>query len=219
MIQFNLLPDVKADYIKARRLKQLVITISVLVSVAALAVLLLMVLTVDVVQKKSLSDASSDITRYNRQLSNTPNLSKMLTIQNQLNTLTQLHDQKAVSSRLFGYIAQLTPNLITISTLNIDFQAHTLVITGEAPSLDTVNTYTDTLKATTYKTDAQGATSAKAFSAVVLSNFGRDSRSATYTITLNFDPAIFNNASNVTLTVPTLTAGTAQTLFQKQAGN
>lgn len=233
MIQFNLLPDVKQEYVKARRTKRLVILASLAASGVSVFVLLLMVLTVDVVQKKSLHDLNNDIGKYSKQLKAVPNLNKMLTVQNQLNTLTSLHDQKVVTSRLFGYIKQFTPSQATISKLTVNFsddgstdsttptsQPSTFDIQGNAPSLDVVNAFTDTLKATTYKIDGDGSSSSskKAFSNVVLSDFGRDKNGAKYTIDLSFDPAIFDSQNSVTLTVPAGLSTQAE-LFQKQAGN
>lgn len=219
MIQFNLLPDIKQEFIKARRTKQLVTLMSIGASAAALFLLMLMLVTVDVVQKKSMHDLNGDISKYSSQLKAVPDLDKILTVQNQLNTLTSLHDQKLVTSRLFGYISQLTPTQATISNLNIDFTANTLTLTGEAPSLDVINAFTDTIKATTYTTNAAGSQATKAFNNVVLASFGRDSKGATYNITLGFDPVIFNSANSVKLNVPSGTGGAQQLLFQKQAGN
>ena len=54
MIQFNLLPDVKQEYLKAKRTKQLVVLVSIIASATALTVLLLLFISVNVVQKKSL---------------------------------------------------------------------------------------------------------------------------------------------------------------------
>lgn len=216
MIQFNLLPDVKLQYIKARHTKRLMEFIAVIVIAATLLVFAVMMVSVNVVQKKSLHDLDSDIRRYSSQLKATPDLDKILTVQNQLNTLPDLHSQKAVASRLFTYLSQLTPAQSTISKLDIDFTQNTLNISGEAPALDVVNTYTDTLKATTYTTK-DNKTATHAFSNVVLSSFGRDSRSATYTITANFDPGIFSGASEVTLKVPAGATVDPSALFQKQA--
>jgi Tfp pilus assembly protein PilN len=216
MIQFNLLPDVKLQFIKARRTKRTMEFISVIVIAAALLVLGIMMVSVNVVQKKSLHDLDGDIRRYSSQLKAIPDLDKILTVQNQLNTLPELHSQKAVASRLFTYLSQLTPAQATISKLDIDFTQYTLTISGEAPALDVVNTYTDTLKATTYTTE-NNKVATRAFNNVVLSSFGRDSRSATYTITDNFDPDIFCDASKVTLNVPAGATVDPSALFQKQA--
>ncbi len=218
MIQFNLLPAVKQEYINARRTKQFVILISFVASAAAIAIMLLLLITVDIVQKKSLSDANSDIKRYSAQLKAIPDLDKILTVQNQLNTLTSLHEQRPVVSRTFTYLSQLTPGTVSISSYAADYTANTMTIAGEASSLDQVNVYADTMKATSYKTDAS-STPKKAFNSVVLSSFGRDSKGATYTLSIGFDPAIFSGQNEATLNVPNLVNSAQQQLFQKQAEN
>lgn len=217
MIQFNLLPNVKLEYVKTQHTKRLLTVVSFFMSLGGIALLLLSIVTVDVVQKKSLSDLNGDITKYSNQLKSVSDLDKILTVQNQLSTLTSLHDQKPVTTRLFEYISQVTPALASLNQLSIDFAANTLSIGGTAPSLDAVSTYTDTLKATTY---AAGGDSTKqhAFSDVVLSSFGRTQSGATFTITCSFDPAIFNSASNVTLTVPQ-TAGADQSSVFSRGNN
>jgi len=203
MIQFNLLPDVKLEYLKATRNKRLVLGTSLLVIAASLAVLILLLGIVHVFQKKNLSDLNNDIKTYTDQLQSTPDLSKILTVQNQLGVLPGLHDKKAVTSRLFGYLTQLTPRAATISQLNLDFTQNTIVITGNANSLDIVNTYVDTLKFTKFtKPGAEEGTSTNAFSEVVLSQFSRNNSGANYTITTKFDAAIFDSASDVKLNVP-----------------
>lgn len=215
MVQFNLLPDVKLEYIKTRRLKRLVVLASVVASAAALAVFLIMIVSVDVLQKRDLTHLNSDIGKYRTQLKSVKNLDKILTVQNQLNTLPGLHDQKVVTSRTFDYISQLTPPEATISSLDVDFTQSTISVSGDAPSLEVINSYVDGLKATTYKTDADGSTPAKAFSNVVLASFTRDPQKATYTITFSFDPVIYSSANNVTLTVPNGTNTPSKVLFQK----
>jgi Tfp pilus assembly protein PilN len=212
MIQFNLLPDVKLEYVKTQRTKRFLTLLSFAVSAASIAVLLISVVTVDVVQKKSLDDENNDITRYTAQLKSAPNLNQILTVQNQLSTLTSLHEQKPVTSRLFTFISQVTPAQASLNQLNIDFTANTLTIGGTAPSLDVVSTYTDTLKATTYKVSGAGST--HAFSDVVLSSFGRDQEGATFTITCSFDPTIFNTDDNIKLTVPQTSGADQSNVFQ-----
>ena len=216
MVQFNLLPDVKLEYVRAKRTKYLVTFISIVVGIVAVVVFAISLFIVDVVQKKSLSDLNTDIHKYSTQLKSTKDLSKILTVQNQLNTLTQLHDTKPVASRLFDYITQVTPAQASLNKLTVDFGANTMTIGGTAPSLDAVSLYTDTLKATSYTTDAN-TTSAKAFSDVVLSNFGRNTTGATFTITLSFDPAIFKATNTVKLAVPNTTVPSSTNVFS--AGN
>jgi Tfp pilus assembly protein PilN len=202
MVQFNLLPDIKIQYIKARRQKRLVLLGSVVTIIVSLTALALLVTIVFVLQKKNLSDLSSDIKRTSQQLEGTTNLNKMLTVQNQLKALPGLHDTKPVVSRIFGYITQSTPASASISRMNADFTQQTIILSGSADSLETVNTFADTLKFATYHMAKQSSTEKAAFSNVVLTSFGRDTKSATYTISLKFDPLIFSESDEVTLTVP-----------------
>jgi len=201
MLQFNLLPNVKLEYVKTQQTKRLLTTVSFLVSVVGIVILVVAFVSVNVVQKKSLSDLNKDIATYSKQLKGVNDLDKILTVQNQLSTLTSLHDQKPVASRLFTYISQLTPAQASLNQLSVDFAANTITIGGTAPSLDVVSAYTDTLKSTTYA--AEGSKDkTHAFSKVVLSAFGRTPAGASFTINSSFDPAIFNTAGDVTLTVP-----------------
>lgn len=202
MIQFNLLPDIKIHYLRARRQKHLVLLSSIVVIIASLALLVLLISVVFVLQKKNLSDLNGDIKESSAELSNTPDLNKMLTVQNQLKSLEALHDSKPVATRLFGYVNQATPASASITRLVADYDKFTLGISGTADSLNTVNTFADTLKFTTFHTTSHDSDEKRAFSAVTLSSFGKGSKSTTYTITMTFDPTIFSEKEDVTLTVP-----------------
>lgn len=202
MIQFNLLPDVKLEYIRTRRSKRMVLVVSVGVASAALLIFVGLFLFVNVLQRKHISDLNSDIKENISTLQQIPDLSKVLTIQNQLNSLTALHQQKPAASRLLDYLTQVTPNAVSISDVKVDFTAHTMAISGSADSLKTVNQYADTLKFTTYVSDGN-ATPTKAFSDVVLTSFTKnDTQKADYQISFSFDQSIFDNTQKVTLTVP-----------------
>jgi len=216
MIQFNLLPDIKIQYLKASRQKHFVLLISIMTTVVAVVFLVIMGVVVFGLQKKNIQDLSSDIKSNSTQLQQTADLSKILTVQNQLKALPALHDTKPVASRIFGYIRQSTPVSVSISRVNVDFVKHVITITGAADSLNTINTFADTLKFTTYHTDAQPKTEVTAFSDVVLANFGRDNRGATYNITFTFDPLIFSELQNVTLTIPNIVT-TRSEIEQPQA--
>jgi hypothetical protein len=202
MIQFNLLPDVKLAYIKAKRIEHLAVTISGAVIIASAVVLIAMFSIVDGLQKHSLNSVNNDIAKYEAQIKSTPSLNKLLTIQNQLNTLPKLDAQKPVASRIFDYISQLTPQQVDLSTLNLDFSKHTITISGKADSLSTIDQFVDTLKFTTYNISGLSS-NPHAFSSVVLSSFGSTSQSSSFSITANFDPVIFSEANNTPqLTVP-----------------
>ncbi len=201
MIQFNLLPDVKLQFIKARRAKRVVMVVSALASGVVLTIFIALFMVVRVFQKQHSDNLTKDIKRDSHQLQATPELNKILTVQNQLGSLPELHNKKPVVSRLFNYLTQITPTQVNISKLDIDFEANSINITGDTDNLSTVNKFIDTIKFTDFNT-SDGSKKGKSFSDVVLVNFGRNDKGATYNIVLVFDPVIFDTASEVTLTVP-----------------
>lgn len=203
MIQFNLLPDIKIQYLKARRQKHLVLFVSTVTVIASISILLLMASYVFGVQRKSIHDLTNDIQAASEELQNTPDLNKILTVQNQLNSLPDLHNNKPAANRIFGYINQATPSSASISRLEVNFEAGTMGLTGSANSLETVNKFVDTLKFTNFTTGSNGDPR-RAFSDVVLANFGRDSEGANYTISLSFDQEIFSQQADVELSVPNI---------------
>lgn len=207
MIQFNLLPDIKIQYLRANRQKHTVVLVSTLVTIASIALLAILSVIVFGLQKKNVADLNKDIKTVSAELQSTKDLNKILTVQNQLKALPQLHDDKPVATRLFAYLDQATPANANNNHTVTDFAQHTISISGTSNTLNTVNVYIDRLKATTYRTTEKnnGSTSdvsdVPAFSNVTLSAFGRDSTTTTYTITMSFDPAIFSEASDVTFTI------------------
>jgi hypothetical protein len=201
MIQFNLLPDIKIQYLKAKRQKHLVVMLSVAASAISLAIFVLLLVTVFGLQKKNLSDLNKDIKTSSSQLQSVKDLNKILTVQNQLGALTALHNNKVVASRLLDYLTQLTPADAFITRLAVDYSTNTMTIDGSTANLTAVNTYTDTLKFTKFKVEGTSGEK-QAFTNVVLKSFTRDQDSTTYQIEFVFDPAIFGNANKVTLDVP-----------------
>jgi Tfp pilus assembly protein PilN len=200
MIQFNLLPDVKIEYVRTQRTKRLVVGTAIIVTLSTMALFVLLLVAVQGVQKQNLKALNADIKKYTDQLTSTQDINKILTIQNQLGALNGLHDQKVVASRIFDVMQQTTPVDVTISNHTVDCTANTMSITGAASSLDRVNTFIDTLKFAKLAHSDNSQTNA--FSSVVLSQFGRDDKGSTYTITLSFDPQIFAISEKGTVIIP-----------------
>lgn len=224
MIQFNLLPDVKQEFIKAQRLKHLVIVVSIAVAAVSIFVTLMLFMVVNVYQRTQLTNVDKRIAEGSKELKGTESLDKILTIQNQLNNLTALHEAKPATSRLKDYISAVTPKDVTYAKIElvltlpenaqVTMTENSLTFTGAADSLKTVNQFIDTLKFTKYqvitetKDDSGKVVSTEkseeknAFSNVVLDTFGRDDKEASFTIKLNFDSVIFDNKVKVALVVP-----------------
>lgn len=221
MIQLNLLPDVKLQYIKARQNKRMVMSIAFIASVFFVAILIILLVFVRIGQQGHIGRLSKDIETKTSELQEKENLAKILTIQNQLNSLPNLHDQKAISSRLFDYLAQLTPADATISDVDVVFGDNTLEIKGNTKNIGIVNKFVDTLKFTGFVVnsadgnqpactfdeiaqnnvdDSNPQTVCRAFNEVVLKEFslgtGNDTVNASdkpvsYSISVKFDPSLF----------------------------
>lgn len=211
MIQFNLLPDVKKEYIKAKRTKRLIFSLSTISAISAVVVVLLLFSVVQFAQKKSINDLTKDIESGIADIESIDNLNKILTIQNQLDSLPGLHAQKPESSRVLTYLSQVTPADVNIGSMQIRFETNSITIEGTAPSIASINRYTDTLKFAKYTERDKNTTSsaetsidseaAAAFSDV-RTELSRNEETASYTITAVFEPVLFDNTKTVTLIIP-----------------
>lgn len=200
MIQFNLLPDVKLEYVKARRAKHLTLVVSMLVSAFVIVVTGLLFSFVQFGQKTHIKNLTKDIEKQLSSLKSTPDLDKILTIQNQLTTIPGLHEDKPAVSRLFGYIQQLTPVGTTISSLDLQVEKSRITLSGGANDLAGATTFSDSIKFAEYSTET--VSNVKVFSEVTTTlSRGQDGK-ATYKILATYDPVIFDNKEKVVLIVP-----------------
>lgn len=207
-VQFNLLPEVKLAFIKAERQKRVVVTIATFATIISIVALVLFVLVIRVFQQNKMNDLGEKVQAVTNQIKNEKDINKILTVQNQVKALDELHAKKPVGTRLFGYLTQIIPNNASISSLKVDYSTNTLDITGSVADLATVQKFADALKLTTYTVAGDDTTNKEkpaAFANVVLSTIGRDKEKATYSIKLSFDPVLFQQDKAVTLVVPSIT--------------
>lgn len=199
MIQFNLLPDVKIKYITARRQKRLVMLVAFLVSSGSMAILLLFVSYIYIIQGAQISSLDKKIKSASSSISNkkdqVDDINKVLTVQNQLKSLDSLHSEKPITSRIYEYLAKITPSQVTISKLAVDNNegVESITLQGSTNTLETVNKFVDTLKFTTFQPVAEKSEKVPVFQDVVLSSFSRNDAGSTYSIKLKYDPIIFDS--------------------------
>lgn len=134
MIEINLIPDVKREFLKSRALRNTVISTSIFIGVIVVgaAVVLGIVLAGQMVTE-SMQDGT--IKTEGAKLMEIEDIDKMLTIQSQLATIKGQHDQKSVDSRLFDVIAVINPpapNNAAISNISLDPVGGTIKIEGSA---------------------------------------------------------------------------------------
>jgi len=205
MIQFNLLPDSKMSDLKSSKMSRMIITITFLVSILAILITVLLLVEVKVIQKHQISKYNSQITSDNIALNQVPDLNSILKINDAIQVLPSLYESRPDATRLSGYLSLITPAQISLTSLNINFSVDTVSISGNANSIDTINTFVDTLKFCEFTTNG-GTTNSPAFNQVVLSNYSYVPSSVTgqsFSITAGFSPVIFaTKDTNVKLIVP-----------------
>lgn len=225
MVQFNLLPDVKQQYIKAVYRRRLISLACILVSGGFLLIFVLLFLFVKVNQARHLTHLDNDIKKGVSSLRSNNDLDKILTVQNQLASLPALHEKKVMTSRLFEYLAQITPNQASVTDVELDVVNKKIILKGTADNIQTVNKFVDTVKFTDFQIDGEASSQKKAFSSVVLQSFsigvagGNTQRSFTYEIDFVYDESIFKNtavdgnavANSVKLIVPKIITTRSET--------
>lgn len=213
MIQINLLPDVKLEYLRIRRQRNLVTMACFVVSGLSILIFVSFILTTLVIQKSTIKSTQKSIDKNLSSLKSIDDLEKILTIQNQITTLDTLHADKPLVSRLFtysgtdkvyGYLSLLVPSTIRISTYQLSTSSDkpTMSFKGTADRVDEINQFVDTLKFTDFKETGSDKTS-RVFSSVVLESYSVGSKNVAYTISLVYDPLIFSSENSYELLVPT----------------
>jgi len=135
VIEINLVPDVKQDLIKAKRVRTLVVSGAVFVGIASVAIVVLLAVYLFGVQTLRSTLADNAIKDKSAKLKQVPDLANMLTIQSQLSEIDQLHSQKNIDSRLFDILTAINPakpNDVIFSTVRIDSGNGVIHIDGQA---------------------------------------------------------------------------------------
>jgi Tfp pilus assembly protein PilN len=148
MIEINLIPDVKRELLKAQHLRAAVISGSIIASIIAGGLVLLLVLYVFGVQTLRSSVLDGDITKGDKQLSSVEDLSKVLTIQNQLAKISALNADKNINSRLFDLLDAVTPtggNSVQFSQITVNDEEQKITLEGQTRGYDSMEVFKKTL--------------------------------------------------------------------------
>jgi len=136
MFEINLVPDVKAELLKAQKMRKFVIYISILVAAICIGVIVLLGIIVGG-QGIALVAQDNDMERKSNQILDSENLNLNLTIQNQLNQLNEIGNNRRVLSRIFGILDVILPtgeNTVRVSELSVNLPNSTLSFDGQADS-------------------------------------------------------------------------------------
>lgn len=202
MIEINLIPDVKKEYLKAKKARMLVISGAIFVSIASVGIVALLGLYLVGVQGLISARADEDIKSNQKELQRVPDLTNMLTIQSQLLNINKLHDQENITSRLFDVlkaIRPIQPNQVTFSSVKYDAETKAVHIDGQAANgYVAVDVFKKTIEASTftYQNKDNKTFTRPLGQNVTLSNlsYGEDASGAKvlrFTIDFNYDESLF----------------------------
>ena len=192
MIEVNLIPDVKREYLHAQRVRNTVISVSMLVAAAAAGTVIVLGLALGSLQFAS-GQADNAIKSKYKELSDKPDINDLLTIQNQLTQIDMISSNRGVNSRIFDTLSAVNPqapNNVTMSTVRYNASEKTITIEGStAGGFNAV----DALKKTILNTKLK---------------YTKDSESAekklTFTLTFSYpEELLSNNVKSLVIVSPT----------------
>lgn len=205
MIEINLIPAVKQELIKVQRVRATVISFSILIGLGAIAVVTLLAIYVFAVQTVRGVVADDAIKKGGSQLASVEDLSKTLTIQNQLTKISGQHDAEKIDSRIFDVLLAIippAPNDVQISDLAVDSTAGTITMQGQAAnSYAAVEVFRKTIEGANVKyTDDSGDKDIALASNISTgdTSYGEDASGAKvlrFTLSFTYAPELFASSS------------------------
>lgn len=134
MIQVNLVPDVKLELVAAQRHRNVVISFAVISVIASAVVLVILGLVIGAQTLRS-GNLSDQITAKDKEFQDIEDISKTVTIQNQLTSIQSTHEQKLMSSRIFDLLAEAsakgTENSVTMNSFAVDASTQTITLLAQ----------------------------------------------------------------------------------------
>lgn len=148
MIEINLIPDVKRELLQAEGVRSTVVSAAIVVGIIALGVVLLLTVYIFGVQTIRQAIVDDQISKGGQKLANVEDLTKVLTIQNQLTKIASLNDMKKIDSRIFDMLLAVLPvdaNRVQVSGITINADEGSVTLEGQTPSYDALEVFKKTI--------------------------------------------------------------------------
>ncbi len=132
--EVNLVPDVKIQMIKALKMRNLVLFICILVSAISVGVVLVL-FSIKSGQDIAMSNQDKRLESMSIKMNDYEELDDLVTIQRQLDMISQLSGDKPVLSRVFGALDVVLPqgnDVVQLSELRAELSEDTLRFEGQA---------------------------------------------------------------------------------------
>jgi Tfp pilus assembly protein PilN len=176
MIEINLVPDVKQELIRAQRLRATVISMATLIGIVSGGVVVVLSLYVFGAQTLRSSLADNAIKSEQEKITKVDGLDNALTIQAQLQKLSELSKDRQVNSRIFDLLTAIVPsatNSIAISKTSVNTDNRTIDIEAQADSgYAALEAFLKTIEATRFEYSVDNSTKSVALASHI-SDSGR----------------------------------------------
>ena len=152
MIFVNLLPDIKIDYLRIRRMKRWVVLLSLFLIVGCFVINAWLFIQI---RSKSNNIAANDtvIETSLENIRKIPSSQRILTIQNQVDPLIELHKTKTDARRILvnknteGYLRTMVPRSYDeIRNFKFDFRQWTFNVNGRAEDIGAAQVIGETIR-------------------------------------------------------------------------
>lgn len=221
MISINLLPDVKKEFLKAQKMRNTVISLSILSMFVAGGLTVFLALFVYFGQRVAIGFVNDDIDKKQATLEAKTEITKYLTIQNQLTSLRVLHNAtyKILYSRLLEYLPQLNPaapNSVQLGSVKVVKEGTEINLQGTTRDFQALDTFKNTLeRAKLTYADGEDTKEVALFSDITLKTASLmqadGGASVSFEFVLTYNEDIFSpDVTNFQLVVPKLVISDAQ---------
>ena len=214
MIQINLVPDVKQEMLHAQRMRNVAISLSIVVGLVSVGVVVALALILGGQVAVQKIEEGQINTGYSK-LSSVSDLNSALTIQNQLATISSQNDKRTIDSRLLDILAAINPpapNDVKLSKVTLDPTQNTVSLEGSAAGgYPATDVFRKTILNTKITAKQQGSSNAQEMpltSNVTLqdTSYGEDATGAKvvrFTIIFTYpDGLLDNRMSEVNISTP-----------------
>lgn len=132
--EINLVPNVKAQMIRAQKMRNYVLFLCIVISSVAIGVVVIL-FGVKSGQDIAMSNQDSKLELLSKKLNGYSELSNLITVQGQLQGIDDITDQKTVFSRVFGALGAMLPqgsDSVKLSQLSVNMETGVLRMDGQA---------------------------------------------------------------------------------------
>jgi hypothetical protein len=202
MIQINLIPDVKQQYLNARKTRNIAVSVSIFAGFASVGLVVVLGLAIGA-QRVFEMTVDNGIKDEYAKLTAVDSLDEAVVLQKQLSTIPSLNNDKIVSSRLFNFLEAVNPggdNAVQFTNVTLNPDDTTLFIEGVAANYTAVDVFKKTINSTKLTYVSDGSSQEESIASGIengdssLGEDGDGQQVLRFSMTVTYNNNLFSNA-------------------------